>query len=124
MIRINNIKIKENLSNENILDKVIKKYNINVQDILEWNISKKSIDARNKNDIHYIYAIDLKLKKENFYINKYKNISKIHESVLPNINIKIPSSSRPIIVGAGPARIICSSYLCSKWYKTYNYRTR
>ena len=124
MIRVSNIKIKENLSNEKVLENVIRKYKINNNEILDWSISKKSIDARKKNDIHYTYAIDIKLKNEDIYVNKYKNISKINESILPNITVKTNNSSRPIIVGAGPARSICCTYIYSKWHKTNYYRTR
>ena len=120
MIRISNIKIYENLSKEDLLKKVISKYKINSNEIIEWHISKKSIDARKKDDIHFIYSIDFKLKKEDLYINKYKNISKLKETSIPSIDVKIPSSIRPIIVGAGPSRIIRSTYLYSKWYKTYH----
>ena len=118
MIRINNIKIRKNISNEEVLDIAINKHHISKSDILNWHISKKSIDARKKDDVHYNFAIDLKLENEDYYINKYKNIAKIKEDCIPNIDIKIPLSTRPVIIGAGPARTICSSYLNSKWFKT------
>ena len=53
MIRISNIKIYDDLSEEEVFYFVLKKYNISKNDILDWNISKKSIDARRKKDIHY-----------------------------------------------------------------------
>ena len=40
MIRLNNIKIKENLSNEEVLKFAIKKFHINPIDVLEWHISR------------------------------------------------------------------------------------
>ena len=40
MIRITNIKIYEDISNEDILNNVIKKYNIKKENILDWHISK------------------------------------------------------------------------------------
>ena len=67
MIRINNIKIRSNLSNDEILEHAIKKNRINKYDIIDWHISKKSIDARNKDDVHYTYSIDLEIKNENKY---------------------------------------------------------
>lgn len=103
MIRINNIKIAKNLSNEEIYKTTIKKYQIKEKDILEYHISKKSIDARKKNDIHYIYAIDMKIKNEDLYIKKHKNISKIKDFQTPSIDVKLSSKISPIIVGAGPA---------------------
>ena len=58
MVRISNIKIYEDLTNEDILKKTISKYKIKNTDVLKWNISKKSIDARKKDDVHYNFAID------------------------------------------------------------------
>lgn len=124
MIRISNVKIYEDLSKENIFKKVISKYRINNSNIIEWCIAKKSIDARKKDDIHYNFSIDLKLKNEEYYIRKYKNISKIKENSIPNIDVTIPLTTKPVIIGAGPARIICSPHFDSKWYKTYNNRAR
>ena len=62
MLRIHNIKIKKNISDEELIDFVLHKYHIHSEDMLEWNISKKSIDARKKNDIFFNYTIDIQVK--------------------------------------------------------------
>ena len=59
MIRINNIKIYKDISGEELLQSVITKYKIQKENIIEWHISKKSIDARKKEDVHYSYSIDI-----------------------------------------------------------------
>ena len=51
MYRLTNIKIRENLSENEIIDIALKKYNINKKDVKEAYIFKRSIDARNKRDI-------------------------------------------------------------------------
>lgn len=104
MIRINNIKIRTNLTESEILETAIQRASIKKEDILEWHISKKSIDARKKEDIHYIFNIDLNLKDENKYL-KRKNtyIQKIQCKSLPKISINYNSSHPPVIIGAGPA---------------------
>ena len=54
MIRIRNIKLSLN-EKENILkEKVSKKLNININKIKTIKINKKSLDARNKNNICYV----------------------------------------------------------------------
>ena len=73
MIRINNIKIRKDISKEELLETVLIKNKIDKKDILEWHISKKSIDARKKDDVHYTYTIDLELKNE----EKYKKFPKV-----------------------------------------------
>lgn len=104
MLRINNIKIRKDISDEELLDYVITKNKIKKEDIIEWYISKKSIDARKKDDVHYTYSIDFKLKNE----NKYKNFDKIKEFSIPKIQVKNIESKKAIIVGAGPSGLFAA----------------
>lgn len=99
MLRINNIKIRKNLSESEIFEKAIQKYQIQKEDIIEWHIARKSIDARKKDDIHFNYSIDIQVKDE----NKYKKLQKAKKLEMPNSKIKKSFTTRPIIVGAGPA---------------------
>lgn len=48
MIRISNIKIYKDITDEEVLQTAIKKHKIKEENIIEWHISKKSIDARKK----------------------------------------------------------------------------
>ena len=104
MLRINNIKINKDLSNEEIFKFFTNKFKINKNDIISWNISKKSIDARRKDQIHYIYNIDIKVIDE----RKYSKFSSIKEYTDPIINVKRTSSLKPIIIGAGPAGLFAA----------------
>ena len=104
MIRVSNIKIRKDLSEEDVYKYTIKKNRIHEQDILEWQISKKSIDARKKDDVHYNYSIDFKLKDE----NKYPKFKKVKEFEMPKINSKNLDSKKPIIVGCGPSGLFAA----------------
>lgn len=110
MLRINNIKIREDISNDDVFEFAIQKHKINKNDILEWHISRKSIDARNKNDVHYLYAIDIKVKNE----NKYKKLEKVKEFDFSNFGANFPGSKQPstapVIVGAGPSGLFAALY--------------
>ena len=99
MLRINNIKVYEDFDDEHLLNFIIKKYKINKEDILEWHIARKSIDARKKDTIYYNYSIDFKFKNE----NKYKKFDKVKDIVFPNIKINNLTKKHVIIVGAGPS---------------------
>ena len=104
MIRISNIKIRKDISKEELLDFIIEKNKISKNDILEWHISKKSIDARKKEDVHYIYSVDFKLKNE----DKYKKLEKIQVFETPQIRVHNIISKKPIIVGAGPSGLFAA----------------
>lgn len=99
MFRINNIKIRKNLSDTDLFEYVIKKYKLEKQDILKCFISKKSIDARNKSDVHYTYSIDFEVKNP----NKYKHFNEIKKLKTPEIGAKNLSTKKVVIVGAGPS---------------------
>ena len=90
MKKIDNIKINKDFTDDELIKYICKKFSINIDDILEWHILKKSIDARNKNDIHYNYSICVEVKNE----NKYKKLEKIID--LKDSNLKILSSLAPI----------------------------
>ena len=104
MLKINNIKIRADLKDEEVLDFALKKNKIKKGDILEWNISKKSIDARKKDDIFYVYSIDIKVKNE----EKYHFLDKVKKISFPKLKINKNFSNPPIIIGAGPSGLFAA----------------
>ncbi len=112
MYRIENIKIREDLNKNGLIDFICKKYKINIKEILSWKIYKKSIDARDKNDVFYNYSIDIESNK------KIQGAKIIKDKLIEPINIvNRKSSVRPIIVGAGPAGIFCALTLVQNGIK-------
>ena len=114
MIRISNIKYPIQLSVENLPEFVAKKYNI--KSIKDFRIVKESVDARKKNDIHYVYTVDIATDNEDKLIRKNKNFSKpvYNKYRLPQIN---GNSKTVVVAGFGPAGIMCSYALCKMGYK-------
>ena len=59
MIKVRQIKVKVDLdTEEELLSKITKKLNLKNNKILEYKITKKSIDARDKNDIYFIPCLN------------------------------------------------------------------
>ena len=119
MIRVRQIKIDilKDTSDE-LMDKIIKKLNIKKEDILNYTINKKSIDARNKEKIYYVYEVDLNIKNENKVLKQKKHdiisvdnntyeFKKVGKNLLNN---------RPIIVGSGPAGLFAAYMLAMYGY--------
>lgn len=105
MLRLENIKIREDLKIEDIVKIAFEKNKIDCKDVIKYTIFKRSVDARKKEDIFYNYTIDVRVRNE----SKYKKIKHIEEKI---DKIKIEknrkSNLRPIIVGAGPAGLFCA----------------
>lgn len=111
-VRLENIKIRQDLSNDEVAKIAYTKFNIPQESVTDYKIVKKSIDARDKNDIFYNYSIVI-LLKENFKVSKLlknKNASLIEQeqkqkTVLHNA---LKAYNRPVIIGAGPAGLFCA----------------
>lgn len=90
---------------------ILKVLRIPEADLLDFYIVKKSIDARKKEDVKYIYVLAVKVKKENAILRKLKN---------PNITVMerkyysfTPTGTKqlahpPVIIGMGPAGLFCA----------------
>lgn len=105
MLRLENIKIRKELSIKDIVKFACKKYGINFDEIINYSIYKKSIDARNKNDIFYNFTIDVSVKDESKF-HKIKKIS--YEDNVIEVARRRKSVFRPVIIGAGPAGLFCA----------------
>ena len=114
MIRISNINYPLTLDEANLPEFVAKKYKLS--DIKNFRIVKQSIDARKKNDIHYVYTVDISADNEDKLIRKNKNFTK---AVLSSY--RLPECDRKgktvVIAGFGPAGIMCAHALSKTGFK-------
>ena len=113
MFRLRNIKIREDLTEEQVFQKAIKANKIKQEEVEKWYIYKKSIDARKKEDIYYNYTIDIKLKNK----EKEKRFEQIEEYEFPKIEIKRKSQYKPVIIGSGPAGLFAGLILIENGIK-------
>ena len=121
MLKVRQIKISVLEDNELILKKKIaKKLHILEKDIIAYKVRKKSIDARDKNNIYFIYEVELNLKKEQDFLkmNKSSDISLLENEDYKIINKgKEKLKSKIYIVGSGPAGLFTALILAENGYK-------
>ena len=121
MIRIRQIKIPIEKDNINHLKKKVSTIlKCPEADIQKISISKKSLDARKKPNIFYIYEIDVDVKNEEHLLKKHQSNKDIfltpeEKYVYPKIGNK-KLKHRPIIVGSGPAGLFCAYLLAELGY--------
>ena len=117
MIRVRQIKVP--IDDDNIKPYLCKKLKISKNEILKIRINKKSIDARKKDNIHYVYEADVKLEDET-KILKHKNTDILKtpvEKYVFNITGTKVLNKRPVIIGSGPAGLFCAYLLAEHGYK-------
>ncbi len=120
MIRIKQIKLPIRHKDEDLINAIAKALKLPAQKILNYQIVKRSIDAR-KNEIKYIYTVDATIAL------KPKDTEEVLISRCRNENITLgqteeyqfipageePLAHRPVVVGTGPAGLF-TAYLLAK----------
>lgn len=120
MIRISQIKLRINHTKEDLKNAIIKELKGKGSELLEYTVLRRSIDARKKPDIKYIYTVDAKITQEETFLKKCRNsmITQAKEVVF-----KIPEpgnhvlAGRPVIAGMGPAGLFCGLLLAKAGYR-------
>ena len=118
MIRVRQIKVSVKDDNlDSLYSSIVRKLKINFNDLLDVNIIKKSIDARHKDNVCFIYEVDVKLNDESkirFDNDVFKSDSMSYSfSCCGDVSFNY----RPIVVGSGPCGLFCAYELALHGYK-------
>lgn len=113
MIRISNLSLPVDGELAQLKKKAAKALGVRVGEIEEMTLFRQSIDARNKSQVHYVYTVDVTVKREEQVL---KNASGKNLSLVERKEYRFPPVSRrsalpPVVVGMGPAGLFAALYL-------------
>ncbi len=119
MIRIPQIKLHIHHTDVEVKKAIQKELRLQ-HDNFTYSIKKRSIDARKKQELHFVYAIDVALPEK----EEQRILSKSKGKILPAPKEDytfVPSGTkamknRPVIIGAGPAGLFCAYFLAMHGY--------
>lgn len=105
---------------EEIITKTLKRYRINPRDLQSVDIYKVSLDARKRDNIHFVNSIYVQFIDKDKELNFCKN-NRFCTHISPSeFNPKKAVGNykgRPLIVGFGPAGMFCALALAENGYK-------
>ncbi len=118
MIRISEIKLPVTHGEADLLSEAAKRLHIKEKDIKELHIARRSLDARRKPDLYYVYTVDVAARVSLSKKSSHKNIMSTPDEryILPapgTMNMK----ARPVVIGSGPAGLFAALLLAEAGMK-------
>ena len=121
MIRISELKLPYDHDEAALLKKIKKILRLRDGEDISISLVKRSVDARKRPDIFYIYTVDVKVAREKEILkkNREKNVCEArdiaYEFEIVTSGNKIGNSGsdadRPVVIGAGPAGLFAALLL-------------
>ena len=109
MLRLDNLNLPLSYTQEELTALVLRKLKLSPERLTRLTLVKKSVDARNKADIHFVLSVDAQVKDEAEVLRRLKPgiASKAVVPILPPL--PKPGFSRPpVVIGAGPAGLFAA----------------
>ncbi len=117
MIRIQQVKVPLKHNEADIIKKACKMIRQKEHDVLSYKIVKQSVDARKKEQVSYVYTVDLQFHNETKILAKTKGVA-LAKDILYNFPKQGTEQLNhpPVIVGSGPAGLFAAYELAAHGY--------
>jgi len=122
MLRITELKLPLDHPDEALREAIVQRLGIRDEQLLSFNLFKRSYDARKKNsELLFIYTIDLEASNEAELLDKFADDHNIGPA--PDVTYKYVGHApadvqeRPIVVGFGPCGIFAGLLLAQMGFK-------
>ena len=115
MIRITGLPLPFDHNEDDLVLAVGDRLRLNKAEVLDISVEKRSLDARKKNSIKYIYTLDVRVLNEKAVINKFRDDRRISRKpdlkYTAPLSRKVKAKLRPVIIGTGPAGLFAGLIL-------------
>jgi hypothetical protein len=124
-IRLSNIRLGVDESETGLPARISRALDVPADDISHWRILRKSLDARDKRDISFVYSVEVTLPADERQVvaRTARRRSKVAADLYqePPFEMPEPGSQplehRPIVIGAGPAGVVAAYFLARHGYQ-------
>ena len=113
MIRIQNISLPLDGTQEQLLAKAARLLGLRPHQVEEFALVRQSIDARRKSQVHYVCAVQLRAPNEQALVKRAASphVTLVQPTPYAFPPVRRTSPLRPVVVGMGPAGLFAALFL-------------
>ena len=107
MLRLSNLSLPPDYTEDSLRAAVVKKCGLRPEDLLACSVVRRSVDARKKEDVHFVLTVHLKVRNESLLLKKCRFLAPVPGvPAVPALSARF--SAPPLVVGAGPAGLFAA----------------
>ncbi len=107
MLRLSNLAVSPDYTEASLVAAVAKKIGVSPEQLLSCTVVRRSVDARKKEDVHFVLTVDLRVRNEAALLKKSRFLSVVQRA--PAFSLPASRFTRPpLIVGAGPSGLFAA----------------
>jgi uncharacterized FAD-dependent dehydrogenase len=124
-LRLSNVRVRVDEPEAQLPERLARLLGVRRDELLGWRILRKSLDYRDKDDLHYVYTAEVTLpadepalarapqaKRAAVRVDRYEE----EPFVAPPPGAR-PLERRPVVVGSGPGGLVAAYFLAEQGYR-------
>jgi uncharacterized FAD-dependent dehydrogenase len=120
-LRLTNLELPVEESEERLRDLIAARMGLGVSEPITWRILRKSLDARSRDSLRFVYTVVASWPGEAEWLAKSAGragIERFESAVFDEPRPgTLPLGERPIVVGSGPGGLLAAYYLAVRGYR-------
>ncbi len=120
-IRISNLRIPVEQPEAELGKAIARRLNVDSTDIRQWRILRKSLDARSRSELQFVYSVSVNVDPDvgrQLLRNPPAEIANWQPAAFDDPHAGSQAlEHRPVIVGSGPAGLLAGYYLAEKGFR-------
>lgn len=125
-IRVSNVRLSVDESEAALPAHLARLLGLRADEVQRWRILRKSLDARRKDALQFVYAAELTIPADSARIVQLSRRGRKHQATVelfqePPFTMPAPGTTplaeRPVVIGSGPGGLVAAYFLAEQGYR-------